>query len=168
MGLVASVCQPSTLRMLIWPEASSAQNNMAAVSADGSTVCVLVRHDSVLPGHWFVANAKEIKSIEVRPSRDGTDIRRKVVSRHFVCQPFPGRSVEAVVRQRREREATQKDASFGRAYGGAKDKMRSGTPHGLLVRSAGKDACEPRGNVRFNSAHCRRDWLCRPSEGLLS
>ena len=43
MGFVASVCQPSTLRMLIWPEASSAQNNIAAVSADGSTVCVLIR-----------------------------------------------------------------------------------------------------------------------------
>jgi hypothetical protein len=28
---VASVCQPSTLRMLIWPEASNAQNSMAAV-----------------------------------------------------------------------------------------------------------------------------------------
>src|SRR6185503_9513626 len=28
--------------MLISPEASSAQNNMAAVSADGSTVCVLI------------------------------------------------------------------------------------------------------------------------------
>src|SRR5260370_40283314 len=28
--------------MLICPEASSAQNNMAAVSADGSTVCVLI------------------------------------------------------------------------------------------------------------------------------
>ena len=40
MGLVSRVCQPSTLRMLIWPEASSAQNTMAAVSADGSTVCV--------------------------------------------------------------------------------------------------------------------------------
>jgi hypothetical protein len=33
MGLAASVCQPSILRMLIWPEASSAQNSMAAVSA---------------------------------------------------------------------------------------------------------------------------------------
>jgi hypothetical protein len=42
MADVASVCQPSTLRMLIWPQASSAQNNMAAVSADGSTVCVLI------------------------------------------------------------------------------------------------------------------------------
>ena len=37
MGFVASVCQPSTFRMLIWPEASSAQNNIAAMSADGST-----------------------------------------------------------------------------------------------------------------------------------
>jgi hypothetical protein len=42
MGVVARPCQPSTLRMLIWPEASGAQNNMAAVSADGSTVCVLI------------------------------------------------------------------------------------------------------------------------------
>ena len=33
MSLVASVCQPSTLRRLICPEASNAQNNMAAVSA---------------------------------------------------------------------------------------------------------------------------------------
>src|SRR5438132_10448359 len=43
MGFVASVCQPSTFRMLICPEASSAQNNIAAVSADGSTVWVLIR-----------------------------------------------------------------------------------------------------------------------------
>jgi hypothetical protein len=42
MGFVVSVCQPSTLRMLIWPEASNAQNSMAAVSADGSTVWVLI------------------------------------------------------------------------------------------------------------------------------
>src|ERR1019366_6598595 len=42
MGFVASVCHPSTLRMLIWPEASSAQNSIAAVSAEGSTVCVLI------------------------------------------------------------------------------------------------------------------------------
>ena len=37
MSFVASVCHPSTLRMLIWPDASSAQNSMAAVSAEGST-----------------------------------------------------------------------------------------------------------------------------------
>jgi hypothetical protein len=43
MGFVESVCQPSTFRMLICPDASSAQNNIAAVSADGRTVWVLIR-----------------------------------------------------------------------------------------------------------------------------
>src|ERR1700689_1887149 len=42
MDFLARVFQPSTLRILVWPDASSAQNNMAAVSADGSTVCVLI------------------------------------------------------------------------------------------------------------------------------
>ena len=41
MGFVQRL-PPSTLRMLVWPEASSAQNSVAAVSADGSTVCVLI------------------------------------------------------------------------------------------------------------------------------
>jgi hypothetical protein len=40
---LASVRQPSTFRMLIWPDASNAQNSISAVSADGSTVCVLIR-----------------------------------------------------------------------------------------------------------------------------
>ena len=31
------------LRITIWPDASKAQNSIAAVSADGSTVCVLIR-----------------------------------------------------------------------------------------------------------------------------
>ena len=43
MVLVERDCQQANLRMLIWPEASSAQNNMAAVSAEGSTVWVLIR-----------------------------------------------------------------------------------------------------------------------------
>src|SRR5450756_1339874 len=43
MGFVESVCQPSTFRMLICPDASSAQNNIAAVSADGRTDWVLIR-----------------------------------------------------------------------------------------------------------------------------
>ena len=38
-----SVCHPSTLRMVIWPDAIKAQNSMAAVSAHGSTVWVLMR-----------------------------------------------------------------------------------------------------------------------------
>jgi hypothetical protein len=43
VGLVARVCQPSTLRMVICPDASSAQKSMAAVSGDGRTVWVLMR-----------------------------------------------------------------------------------------------------------------------------
>jgi len=43
MGFVASVFQPSTLRMLIWPEVSKAQDNTAVVFADGKMVCVLIR-----------------------------------------------------------------------------------------------------------------------------
>src|SRR4051812_24105815 len=42
-GFSARVCQPSTLRIVIWPEASNAQNSIAAVSADGNTVWVLIR-----------------------------------------------------------------------------------------------------------------------------
>jgi hypothetical protein len=38
------------LRMLIWPEASNAQNSIAAVSADGSTVCVLKHSFRARPG----------------------------------------------------------------------------------------------------------------------
>jgi len=41
--MVASICQPSTLRMLMWPDANRAKDNIAAVSAEGRTVCVLMR-----------------------------------------------------------------------------------------------------------------------------
>src|SRR4051794_23448069 len=43
VGFLARVGQPSTFLIVICPEASSAQNSMAAVSAEGSTVCVLIR-----------------------------------------------------------------------------------------------------------------------------
>src|SRR3954463_12765411 len=43
VGFSASVGQPSTFLIVIWPEASSAQNSMAAVSAEGRTVWVLIR-----------------------------------------------------------------------------------------------------------------------------
>jgi hypothetical protein len=73
MGLVASVCPPSTLRGLIWPEASKAQNNMAAVSADGSTICVLIRRLNSSCSrsmalvvrtlrHWLGGNRVKVKS----------------------------------------------------------------------------------------------------------
>jgi hypothetical protein len=42
-GLSAIDFQPSTLRIDICPEASKAQNSIAAVSAQGRTVCVLIR-----------------------------------------------------------------------------------------------------------------------------
>ena len=60
MTFVVSVCQPSTFRMLIWPEASRAQNNMAAVSADGSTVCVLIRR---LNSSWRRSMAFEVLAL---------------------------------------------------------------------------------------------------------
>ena len=73
MGFVARVFQPSTLRMLIWPEASKAQNNIAAVSADGSTVCVLIRRlnsscslsiafDAQIDFHWLIGKRVKVKS----------------------------------------------------------------------------------------------------------
>jgi hypothetical protein len=38
VGLVGQCLQPSTLRMVICPEVSSAQNGIAAISGDGRTV----------------------------------------------------------------------------------------------------------------------------------
>src|SRR4051812_46618115 len=38
VGFSANVGQPSTFLIVIWPEARSAQNSMAAVSAEGRTV----------------------------------------------------------------------------------------------------------------------------------
>ena len=39
---VAMDCQPSTFLIRIWPDASSAQNSIAAVSAEGRIVWVLI------------------------------------------------------------------------------------------------------------------------------
>src|SRR5437660_11441218 len=60
MSLLARVCQPSILRMLICPEASNAQNNIAAVSADGSTVCVLIRR---LNSSWSRSIALVVRAL---------------------------------------------------------------------------------------------------------
>jgi hypothetical protein len=35
------VCQPSTRRILTWPEVIRAQNDIAAVSGQGNTACVV-------------------------------------------------------------------------------------------------------------------------------
>src|SRR3954452_2485320 len=37
------VSHPSTLRKVIWPDASRAQSSMGTLSAQGRTVCVLIR-----------------------------------------------------------------------------------------------------------------------------
>src|SRR3977135_963938 len=60
--------------MVIWPEASRAQNNMAAVSAEGSTVCVLIRRlnsscnrsiafDVRSDFHWLFGKRVKVKSL---------------------------------------------------------------------------------------------------------
>jgi hypothetical protein len=66
MDVLASVRQPSTFRMLIWPEASNAQNSIAAVSADGSTVL-----DKLSPAssHTWTRNAKLVQVFTAPPRR---------------------------------------------------------------------------------------------------
>src|ERR1700760_3277318 len=74
MGDVARLCQPSTLRMLIWPEASSAQNNMAAVSADGSTVCVLILR---LNSSWSRSIAFVVRTLRHWSGGRGVKVKRR-------------------------------------------------------------------------------------------
>ena len=73
MGLVASVCQPSILRMVIWPEASNAQNNMAAVSADGSTVCVLIRRLNSACNLSMALVVRTLRHLLSQQSREGQE-----------------------------------------------------------------------------------------------
>ena len=80
------VCHPSTLRIVIWPEASSAQNIIAAVSAQGSTVWVLIRRlnsscnrsiafEVRIDFHWLGGKRVKVKSLSpasLRPGRRPT------------------------------------------------------------------------------------------------
>ena len=63
--------------MTIWPDASSAQNSMAAVSAQGSTVCVLIRRlnsscrrsiafEVRIDFHWLRRKAREGEQLVAR------------------------------------------------------------------------------------------------------
>src|SRR6516162_4823745 len=92
MRLVARVCQPSTFRILIWPEASSAQNSIAAVSADGSTVCVLIlRLNSSCKRsmalvvralfHWL--GGKRVKAKRRSPASSKLSATARCFSRHL-------------------------------------------------------------------------------------
>src|SRR5260370_10564076 len=72
--------------MLICPEASSAQNNIAAVSADGSTVCVLIRR--------LNSSCRRSIAFVVRALRHCVDGRRVKVKRRAPAssrQPPTGR-----------------------------------------------------------------------------
>jgi hypothetical protein len=53
------VCYPAAWRRVIWPEASSGQNSIAAVSREGGTVCVVMRrlHSSWRRSMAFLARA---------------------------------------------------------------------------------------------------------------
>ena len=88
---MASVCQPSTLRMLICPEASSAQNNIAAVSAEGSTVCVFIRrlNSSCRRSIAFVVLRERLqRSIEAKAAthvRAGSMVLIFIVKPAFFC-----------------------------------------------------------------------------------
>jgi len=78
--------------MVIWPEASKAQNNMAAVSAEGSTVWVLIRRlnsscrrsiafDVRIDFHWLFGNRVKVNSLSPASSRLSATARH--FSRHL-------------------------------------------------------------------------------------
>ena len=96
MGVTASgaarVCQPSTLRMVIWPEASSAQNSIAAVSAEGSTVCVLIRRLNsscnrsiafVVLADFHYAGGRRVKANRRSPASSRLSATARHFSRHL-------------------------------------------------------------------------------------
>ena len=77
---------------MIWPEASKAQNNMAAVSAEGSTVWVLIRRlnssckrsiafDVRIDFHWLFGNRVKVNSLSPASSRLSATARH--FSRHL-------------------------------------------------------------------------------------
>src|SRR5712672_2736517 len=77
MGFVESVCQPSTFRMLICPDASSAQNSIAAVSADGRTVWVLIRR--------LNSSCRRSIALVVRTLRHWLGGKRTKVNKRYSC-----------------------------------------------------------------------------------
>src|SRR5260370_38175350 len=97
MGFVAAGCQASTLGMLICPEAKSAQNNIAAVSADGSTVWVLI-----LLEH-FVQPLDCIGSAQAAPLAGGQAREGEQMASCGDCRPTTSCTIsftQAEIRQR--------------------------------------------------------------------
>src|SRR5215218_4809970 len=92
VGLSASVAQPSTFLIVIWPDASSAQNSMAAVSAEGSTVWVLIRrlNSSCRRSTAFVVRAdfhwlggRRVKVNSLSPASSRLSATARPLSRHL-------------------------------------------------------------------------------------
>src|ERR1017187_930641 len=90
MGFVESVCQPSTFRMLICPDASSAQNNIAAVSA------VVIRGDLVMQALGcmrekisVLVNRAALHRHAVPDSGDGLVEPRRAVDNEELGPPQP-------------------------------------------------------------------------------
>src|SRR3954452_9927010 len=83
---------PSTFLMVIWPEARSAQNSIAAVSAEGSTVWVLIRRLNsswsrstalvvLADFHWLGGRRVKVNSLSPASSRLSAPAR--LFSRHL-------------------------------------------------------------------------------------
>src|SRR5689334_8582670 len=81
--------------MVIWPEASNAQNSIAAVSAEGSTVCVLIRRLNSswsrsialvvrADFHWLSGSRVKVKS------RSPASSKLSATARHFSRRPVTG------------------------------------------------------------------------------
>src|SRR2546430_4308487 len=116
MDVLGSVRQPSTFRMLIWPEASNAQNSIAAVSADGSTVCVLIRRLTsscrrsialVVRAlrHWLGGSRVKVKRRSPASSRLSATARH--LSRHLRMKALRRPSICAGVAAEIDRESTR-------------------------------------------------------------
>ncbi len=106
MTFVLRVCQPLTFRMLIWPEASRAQNKMVAVSADGSTVCVLIRrlNSSCNRSMAFVVRAlrhwlggKRVNANRASPASSRLSATARSRSRHLRRKALRRSSISSAV-----------------------------------------------------------------------
>src|SRR3954467_8844610 len=97
VGFSANVGQPSIFLIVIWPEASRAQNSMAAVSAEGSTVWVLIRrlNSSCKRSTAFVVRAdfhwlggRRVKVNSLSPASSTLSATARHFSRHLRRNAF--------------------------------------------------------------------------------
>jgi hypothetical protein len=97
--------------MVIWPEASSAQNSMAAVSAQGSTVWVLILRlnsscrrsiafEVLIDFHWLGGKRVKVKSLSPASSRLSATARLAAILAADVAgySRLMGRNEEETVR----------------------------------------------------------------------